>query len=226
MKHNLHKIILLSIILSATSCAERLDISDNERLLVKGTLVDDNGSPIPNISILTNAANKIMASAKSDASGYFEFTSLNASNDSFMVLVNIAAPYTSEVENAFYSGKIYFSEAGERDPLLNLGTVTLKGVSTFSIFLKNLPGDENFITYTLSYSSNICKVPLNANGNDFCELDITQNNTLNPTSETRTIERNSILSSIAFFEYSLNGEPAQTIEIPVTNPPTTYVFEY
>ena len=226
MKSYFYKILIFSVVLSATSCVERLDISSNERLLVKGKIVDQNGNPLQNISIHTNAVYKTLASATSDAVGDFQFTSLNANDKPLMVLINIADPFSLENENSDYSSKIYSSGVANRDLLIDLGTVTLNGVGTFSLFLKNLSGDDNYLKYTLSYTSNICNLPFNANGNDFCELDQSENGNFNPTSENRTINRESILGTFAIFEYELNNGPAQTIEIPVTNPPTTYVFEY
>jgi hypothetical protein len=226
MKHHFFKILMLSVVLSAIGCVEKLDVSSNERLLVKGTVVDQNGNPLQNISIKTGAVLKTLASTNSDASGHFEFTSLNANDKPLSVLVNIDYPIDLENGNPDYSSKVYSSGVANRNLLLDLGTVTLNGVGTFSLFLKNQPGDNNSLSYTLSYTSNICNLPINANGNDFCELDQTESNYFDQNSENRTINRESILGSFAVFEYSLNNEPTQTIEIPVTNPPTNYVFEY
>lgn len=226
MKRHFLKILTLSVLLLAIGCTEKLDISSNERLLVKGKVVDQNGNPLQNIYIRTSAVYRTLASTKSDALGNFEFTSLNANDNPLFVNVNIAEEIGSEIDNPDYASKIYSSGVANRDLLLDLGTIYLNGIGTLSLFLKNVAGDDNFLEYTLSYTSNICKLPLNANGNDFCELDQTESNSFGPTSENRTINRESILGSFAIFEYKFNNGPTQTIEIPVTNPPTNYVFEY
>ncbi len=226
MKHHFLKIVILSVVLSFFGCAERLDISGNERILVKGKVVDDNGNPLQNINVRTSAVYKTLASTQSDAEGNFEFTSLNANDNPLFVNVNITEVFGSETDNPDYASKVYSSGVANRDLLIDLGTITLNGLGSFSLFLKNQSGDENFLNYTLSYTSNICNLPIQANDNDFCELDQIESNSFGPTSENRTINRESILGSVAVFEYKLNNEPTQTIEIPVTNPPTNYVFEY
>ncbi len=225
MKLHLYKILLFSAVLLFTSC-EKLEITNNERLLVKGKVVDENGNALPNISIKTEAVNRSLANTRSDANGNFELTSLNANTDPLHVLVNIASSINFENENPDYSSKVYTSEGANSQLLLDLGTITLSGLGSFSLYLKNLSGDNNSLEYTLSYTSKVCRLSLESNSNPFCELDQVENGFADPTSENRTLNRESILGSVAVFEYKLNNGATQTIEIPVTNPPTTYVFEY
>lgn len=225
MKHHFYKILILSVLLLATASCEKLDITNNKRILVKGTVVDQNGNALKDIPLYTEAFSKNLASAHSDASGKFEFTSLNVSNTPLKVLVNRAHALDYENELPEYSSKIYTSQMTNRDLLLDLGTITLGGVGTLSIYLRNESGDNN-LEYTLSYTSKVCHLPLSGSGNTTCELDQIENEAYGPTSQNQNISRESILGSVALFEYSLNNEPKQTIEIPVTNPTTNYVFEY
>jgi hypothetical protein len=225
MKPYLYKILLFSAVLLFSSC-EKLEITNNQRLLVKGKIVDQNGNAIPNIPIKTEASNYILAKTRSDANGNFELTSLNANTDPLHVLVNIASSIYFENENPDYASKVYSSEGPNRQLLLDLGTVTLNDLGTFSIFLKNLSGDTNTVEYTLSYASKVCRLPLESNNNDDCEFDQRDQGILETNSQNRTISGESILGTVAIFEYKLNNEPTQTIEIPVTNPPVNYVFEY
>jgi len=224
MKSYLYKIILFTVILSFSSC-EKLEITNNERLLVKGKIVDQNGNALSNISIKTEAVNRILAKTSTDANGNFELTSLNASTDPLYVLVNIESNFYFENENPDYASKVYSSEDANKQLLLDLGTVTLSGLGSFSLLLKNLPGDNNTVEYTLSYTSKVCHLPLEFN-NDICEFDQSTQDFLEVNSQNRTIGGESILGSVAVFEYKVNGGSTQTIEIPVTNPTTTYVFEY
>lgn len=226
MKYHLYKTLIFSILLLATSSCEKLEITNNQRLLVKGRIVDQNGNALPNITIKTEAVNRILAKTRSDANGNFEFTSLNANNDPLHVLANIASNFDFQNENPDFASKVFTSEGANQSVLLDLGSVILNDLGSFSLYLKNLSGDENSVEYTLSYTSKVCRLSLNGNLNESCELNQRENGFANPTSESRTLNLESILGSIAIFEYSLNGGPTQTIEIPVTNPPTNYVFEY
>jgi len=225
MKPYLYKFLLFSVVLLFSSC-EKLEITNNERLLVKGKIVDQNGNAIPNIPIKTEASNYILAKTRTDDNGNFELTSLNANTDPLHVLVNIATSLYFENENTEYASKVYSSEGANKQLLLDMGTVTLNGLGTFSIFLKNLPGDTNTVEYTFSYASKVCRLPLEFNSNDVCEFDQSTQDFLEVNSQNRTISGESILGTVAIFEYKLNNEPKQTIEIPVTNPPVNYVFEY
>lgn len=224
MKSSLYKIILFGVLLLFSSC-EKLEITNNERLLVKGKIVDQNGNALSNISIKTEAVNRILSKTSTDANGNFELTSLNANTDPLHVLVNIASSINFENENPDYASKVFSSEGENEQLLLDMGTVTLSGLGSFSLLLKNLPGDNNTVEYTLSYTSIVCHLSLEFN-NDVCEFDQSTQDFLDVNSENRTIGGESILGSVAVFEYKLNNGPAQTIEIPVTNPPVNYVFEY
>ena len=225
MKFHLYKILLFSAVLIFTSC-EKLEITNNERLLVKGKVVDQNGDALPYISIRTEAVNRSLATTRSDANGNFELTSLNANTDPLHVLVNIASNLSLENDNPDYASKVYSSESANSQLLLDLGTVTLSGLGSFSVLLKNIPSDNNTVEYTLSYASKVCRLPLEFNSNDTCEFDQSTQDFLEVNSQNRTISGESILGTVAIFEYKLNNEPTQTIEIPVTNPPVNYVFEY
>lgn len=225
MKHHFYKILTLAVLLFAIASCEKLDITDNERILVKGTVVDQNGNPLKDIPFFTEAFSKVLASTHSDANGKFEFTSLNVNNTPLKVLVNIGHEWDNENEFIQYSSRIYTSQLGNRNLLIDLGTITLGEVGTLSIYLRNESGENN-LEYSLSYPSTICRISLSGSGNNSCDRDQTENGSYGPTSQNQNISRGSIVGSVALFEYSLNNEPKQTIEIPVTNPPTNYVFEY
>lgn len=225
MKSHIYKSFLLLIVFAFSSC-EKLDISDNQRLLIKGKIVDPNGEALVNIPIKTQAVNHILAKTTTDNNGNFEFTSLNANTDPLHVLINIAANFELENENPDYASKVFTSKGANEQLLLDLGTVTLNDVGSFSLLLKNLPGDNNTVQYSLSYTSKVCRLPLEFNSQDTCQFDQSTEGFLDATSQNRTLGYESITGTNAVFEYKLNDEPTQTIEIPVTNPPATYVFEY
>lgn len=225
MKHHFYKILTLSVLLLITVSCEKLDITNNKRILVKGRVVDQNGKPLEHIPFFTEAFSKKLASSYSDATGKFEFTSLNVNNTPLKVLVNRVRILGDENELPEYSSQIYTSELANRDSLIDLGTIILGQVGTLSIYLRNESQDNN-LEYSLSYTSKVCHLPLNGQGNNSCNLDQKENGSYGPTGENKNISRESILGTVALFEYSLNNEPKQTIEIPITNPPTNYVFIY
>lgn len=225
MKHHFYKILTLVVLLFAVASCEKLDITNNERILVKGRVVDQNGNPLKDIPLYTEAFSKVLTSAHSDDSGTFAFTSLNVSNTPLKVLVNISHEWGNENEFIEFSSRIYTSQLANRNLLIDLGTITLGSVGTLSLYLKNESRANNLI-YTISYTSKVCNLPLNGNGNNSCDRNQIESGANGPTSQNQTISLESILGSVALFEYSLNNEPKQTIEIPVTNPPTNYVFEF
>ena len=220
-----YKIFLFAALFLFNSC-ERLEISHNQRLLVKGKIIAEGGEPIPNISVKTEALNSTLANTRTDADGNFKFTSLNVNESSLYVLINKEFKLSLENENTDYASKIFTSETDNEQLLIDLGTVKLGPVGTFSLQLINLPGDENFMEYTLSYSSKVCYLPIGFNSTDSCQFDQTIRGELDQSSQNRSFTEESILGTVAVFEYKLNNGPSQTIEIPVTYPPTNYVFEY
>ncbi|MDN3723830.1 carboxypeptidase-like regulatory domain-containing protein [Aequorivita sp. SDUM287046] len=226
MKFKFSSVLLISLALLLFQSCEKLEITNNERLLVKGKIVDQNGNALANIPIKTEAVNRILAKTTTDTNGNFAFTSLNANTDPLHVLVNIAANFELENENPDYASKVFSSEGGNEQLLLDLGTITLSNLGSFSMLLKNLHGDNNTVEYTLSYTSKVCRLPLEFNNNDACEFDQSTEGFLDATSQNRTLGEESVIGTVAIFEYRLNNEPTQTIEIPVTNPPVNYVFEY
>lgn len=225
MKHCSYKIFLFAFLLSFYGC-EKVYITDNERLLVKGKIVDQNGDPLSNIYVVTSAENKTIAHARTDSDGNFEFTSLNADNNNFYFLVNAKYGNIFENENPNYPVRVYKSETPNTSLKLDYGTITLNDLGGFSLMLKNLPGDENSLQYKISYTTIICHLPLEPGGNNTCETDQIIEGNLTASSENRTFQSESIVGTHAIFEYSLNGMPVQTIEYPVTNPQTNYVFEF
>lgn len=225
-KHIL-KFLLLSILLSLTSClGDDVDIENNRRLLVKGKVIDPTGNPLPNISIITSANDDPLGQTRSDGSGNFSLISLDEQFDPLDILINVDNFYSIPI-NEEYSTRSYFSEAHTNRLLYNLGTIVLSKRATLNFTFNNIPGDENTLTYTIKYTPANCELPLNVfDPPENCDLNASFEGNFNSISENKTIHVESILETNVILEYSINFEPTQTIEIPLTNLETNYVFEY
>lgn len=237
------QILIISALLLFQSC--HIQIENNRRITISGTVVDSQGSPISNISIRSEVFGEVIGASVSDENGKFEFVSLEAqSSKGLDILVNVK-PSSYEYDNYYYgfdndygtglpendeySGKRYFNPSSNREESsYNLGRIQLNEIATLSLFLNNLPGDENVVSYYLEYTNDVCKIDVNLESSpDECV--ITQGDyitVLDPESQNTQVNLQSQLGTSVFFKYQLNNQPEQTISIPLTNSENSYVFEY
>ncbi|PHR12297.1 MAG: hypothetical protein COA40_08505 [Aequorivita sp.] len=227
MKLNLFRLLLLaSMVLFIACLGDDVDIDNNRRILVKGKIVDKEGNPLPDIIIVTSANSDPLGQTQSDASGNFRLISLDEEFDPLDVLINIDPFFYLNVDYD-YSSLAYRSSVHNDRLLYDLGTIILGDKAELNLTFNNLLGDENTLGYTIKYTPANCELPLNVtNPPDNCDLAAIREGDLNPISENTTVSIESILGSTVLLEYSLNFEPVQTIEIPLTNLDTNYVFEY
>lgn len=227
MKQNLLKFLLLAILISLTSClGDDVDIESNRRLLIKGKVIDPTGNPLPNISIITSANDDPLGQTRSDGSGNFSLISLDEQFDPLDILVNVDNFYNIPI-NEEYSTRSYFSEVHNKRLLYDLGTIVLAKRAMLNFNFNNIPGDENTLTYTIKYTPANCELPLNVfDPPENCDLAASFEGNFNSSSENQTLHIESILETNVILEYSINFEPTQAIEIPLTNLETNYVFEY
>jgi len=227
MKQNLLKFLLLTILLSLTSClGDDVDIESNRRILVKGKVVDILGNPLPDISVVTSAHGDALGQTHSDASGNFSLISLDEQFDPLDIFINVDNFYNIHI-NYDFSNRSYYSETHNKTLLHDLGTIVLGKRATLNLTFNNLPGDENTLVYKIKYTPANCELPLNVfDPPENCDLAASFQGELDPISENRTIFTETVLGTNAILEYSLNFEAAQTIEIPLTNLATNYVFVY
>lgn len=228
------QLILLGILLLFQSC--EIDIMNNRRILVQGSIVDSANNPIPNISVRSETYNTTLGEAISDANGQFRFTSLEAEgNYPLDIVVNMeSTSYASGVsynygslENPQYSGKHYFKNSRNRnDSNYNLGKIQLNEVAKLTIFFNNMPGDTNMVAYKLEFESAICQINLNAIHTQNCQYLDDYYNQLYPDNSNFQSNLYSQLGTTVLLKYILNNQPEQTISIPLTKLETTYVFEY
>lgn len=228
------QLILLGILLLFQSC--EIDIMNNRRILVQGSIVDSAKNPIPNISVRSETYNTTLGEAISDANGQFRFTSLEAEgNYPLDIVVNMeSTSYASGgsynyglLENPQYSGKHYFKNSRNRnDSNYNLGKIQLNEVAKLTIFFNNMPGDTNMVAYKLEFESAICQINLNEILTQNCQYLDDYYNQLYPDNSNFQSNLYSQLGTTVLLKYILNNQPEQTISIPLTKLETTYVFEY
>jgi hypothetical protein len=215
------------MLLSLTSClGDDVDIENNRRILVKGKVMDNAGNPLSNISIVTSANNDALGQTLSDAAGNFSLISLDEQFDPLDIFINVDNFHQHNI-NYDYTNRSYFSEAHNNKLLYDLGTIILGKRALLNFTFNNIPGDENTLIYEIKYTPANCELPLGAlNPPENCDFGGSYEGDFNSLSENRTVYIESVLSSNVILEYSLNFEPVQTIEIPLTNLETNYVFEY
>ncbi len=217
---------MLVLALFVSGCYDPLNIENNRRVYVTGKIVDIDGNPIPNITVKTEGGNDIIDFTKSDILGNFEMISLDELTDPLSILINTESQF-GNLNNDQYSGKVFFSEINNNFIDYPLGNIVLRPMAELNFQLVNNPGDENVLTYSLNIVYDICNVNMDIDGfGGDCQLQGGFPTTLTPNSENIDSIYYSIQGTTAIFEYQLNNDPAQTVEIPLTNPQNTYVFEY
>lgn len=212
-------------------------IMDDRRILVKGSILDAQNNPVPNIKVRCQTYALVLGEAVSDANGQFQFTSLDAeSYNGLNIMVNMKSGsyyydddfYYDAIDNPAYSAKHYYTtETNRPAQTYDLGTVKLNDAAQLTVFFNNLPGDNNSVTYKFEYDGSICKTDLTSPESENCDLDDNDYYQLiDSSTENFQVDINSQLGTTVLLKYAFNNEPEQTISIPLINTENTYVFEY
>ena len=227
MKQALFKFLLLASMIPFSAClGDDVDIDSDRRILVKGKIVDIEGNPLPNMNVVTSASGDRLGQTQSDASGNFSLTSLDEEFDPLDISINMDI-YNFDNIDYDYASLAYRSSVHNNRLLYDFGTIILGKRAELNLTFNNLPGDGNTVEYNIKYTPATCELPLTVlDPPESCDLAASDEGDLNAFSENRTINIESILGTNVIVEYSLNFEPEQTIEIPITDLETNYVFEY
>lgn len=229
------QLLSLGVLLLFHSCDPQ--IKDDSRILIKGSIVDGNNNPIPNISVRSQVYNSTLGEAITDVNGQFQFTSLEVENNySLNIRVNLK-PYDdyyydnyifNETENPDYSGKNYYSNSTNRSATTyNLGQIQLNKAARLTVLFNNIPGDANNVAYKLEYKSAICEINLGElNNPEDCSVNDDYYHQLDINTTNFQTNLNSQLGTTVLLKYIMNNEPEQTISILLTNIDNTYVFEF
>lgn len=227
MKQKFLKIVLILVVFTAVSCiGDDVDIQSDRRLLVKGRIIDEKGTPLRNISVVTSALGDALGRTNTDANGNFSLVSLDEQFDPLDIFINANDFYNPNINENFGSFRYLSSEHTNR-VLYDLGTIVLSEKAALNFNLNNIPGDNNILIYELKFTPADCQLPLNIIDPPIdCTLSENISGNLSPNSESQTFDVPSILGSTVIFEYSLNSGPNETIEILLNNEQNTFTFEY
>lgn len=227
MNNLLLKSLFLFLVCTLSGClGDDVDIESDRRILVKGRVIDSMGNPLPDISIVTSAHGDALGQSHTDASGNFRLISLDEQFDPLDIYINVDNFFNSTI-NSEYSNRSYLSAVHNKRLLYDLGDIILGKRVKLNFIFNNIPGDENTLDYTIEYTPANCEIPLTVvNPPENCDLGASYEGNLSQISENRTLNIESLMGTNVILTYSLNFEPTQTIEIPLINLETNYVFEY
>ncbi|WP_458628416.1 carboxypeptidase-like regulatory domain-containing protein [Winogradskyella sp. PC D3.3] len=219
------------VLLTAVSCEVRLE--DDTRILVEGTIKDQNNSPISNakISVQTRRSNYsegenqyILGEGYSNSDGAFSVISLYDGDEDFAIEVDGGENYSTYV---YKTNTINFTPD---DLTFNLETVSLKKTANFNYNMVRTSGESNTLRYSFKYIEGFC-------------LEYYEGTTLNEYQSSCYQERVvgqflndnnpdiEWLLSIPFgedveFTYSINDEPEITEIITINQENYDFTFSY
>lgn len=138
-------ILMLSMLFS--TCEIRIE--DNRRLLITGTIQDQNGNPIPDINVISGNEDLKLGSRTTGENGKFSLTSLSIENGEFNEEDEFESDRIREINiNAKLVNNNYFSLTSSNDNFnririindqpfrgieINLGTITLNEISQIAL---------------------------------------------------------------------------------------------
>ena len=177
------KLLFPIIVFSLFGCGET-DVSNNRRVLVKGNIVDQNNIPVQDalVSVYTDsnfysASEFLLGEGFSNNQGLFEITSLFGSNELFYVTISLDNDY------AIYKYETNTENYIPNDLVFDLQTVELKQLSTFNYTITRTSGDDNSLSFSLTYINPFCNEIYEEGIIDqfqsSCYFETTRNNILN-----------------------------------------------
>ncbi|SHH65372.1 carboxypeptidase-like regulatory domain-containing protein [Winogradskyella jejuensis] len=222
------KQLALLLLLLFLNCADT-QVDNNVRVLVTGTVLDQNDIPIynANVKIVTDANSNgalpvLLAEGLGDVSGNFEIISLFGSNNLFYIEIS-ADGYST------YTYRTNTSEFRPEDLIFNLGDITLKKLSKFNYTITRESSLGTTLDFSLSYITPTCiqvfdEGVLNTN-ESFCFEENFIARTLNdnfPDIANRSFFVG--LGDIVKFTYGVNGGVEQEDILTINS--EDYVFEF
>ncbi len=213
-----------------------IDVEDNRRVQVLGTLVNDSGVPVPGILIQSSGESTTLGAAVSNENGNFRFTSLESTANDFSIQINQEfSGDTLYTPIKYINGQTSPSSSdlntGKRSQnLYDLGTVNLRQIAYFDLNIKRTSSSKDTLRYTIKIPEAYCenyfsKGEINTTRTR-CFATVTQTGTLKPGEEDQTPGFRTIKNTEAIFDYTINSGTVQHITIPILQYKTTYVFEF
>jgi hypothetical protein len=219
-------------ILLLQSCifGDDLSIEDNSRLQFIGRVISDNNEPVAGVSVIAKADSYIVGLTTTDANGFFDLISLDATGRTFNNTYGLEI-----IVNEFSSDNEFLTEhtsafIDSRNRFYDFETIQLKPSAELDLNIeKTEPTSETF-SWSLSYTSTICQQVFVDE-----QLQEDESDCFTQTSVFRTLNENTpgfsraypvLLNTEAQFMYSINGSDPITETIVINNPNTEYNVEY
>ena len=230
----------LLLVLLLFSC-ERIDVQDNKRLVFSGNLTDESGQPISNAlisSTLLNSDNisnvqNITGQSQSDDNGNFEFIALapKATESNLIIDSNFGNDEQNQ-DSRYVNFNLNFPNSRIFDEVfeVNINDLVLPRQSKLEVDIKKTSSNSVILNWSLDYISDVCFVEISSveelDNISFCDNFIRTSGQNNPNNPDTKIDFYSLRNSEAIFSYNIDGEPTQSIQIPLNNADNVFEFTY
>lgn len=213
-----------------TAC-EGTQVDNNIRVLVKGTVVDQQDNPLPNahIKIYVDAVSYgssrvLLGQGFSDDTGRFSITSLFGANDIFLITISAGDAYASYSYRT--STKSYLPE----DLTFDLQTIELSKLANFNYVITKTSSEDVVFNYSFKYIAPICNVfyedEILDNYNSYCYEETQLARQLN--AESLHVDKIILvpLQSQIEFTYSINDAAPQNQTFTINSEDYAFQFNY
>jgi hypothetical protein len=240
MKLKLRLFFITGFLLALNSCDDRVSLANSKRLLVKGTIINQNNEAIVNAEIgifarrnnefdtpglgFNGFGGELIARTASNSDGTFSLITLYPITQSFSVEVFGQEAFTK------YSYKTDIKNFEPTDLTINVGNVVLseKSEVTFNINRTNTTSTE--LQYRISHNSVFCREVFFEETLDEeltqCHETLQIVRTLDDNNPDDTIVFTSLVNSEITFSYSINGQPEQTEILTIDQADYEFNFNY
>lgn len=237
MKCKLKALLFFGLLIMLQNCETRFE--DDTRILVKGTIEDGLGNPIPDVEISVYRGELfvflfaplpsfddeyLLGQNYSNSEGEFSVTSLYDKDQYFKIILDAGDAYTQYIYQSNTEDYI------PSDLTFNLDAVTLYKLGTLNFAISRTSGDGNSIEYTFRYSSPLCveyyeEEIINIEESN-CYRDEFFNGTLNDENPNIESQFNVSVGTQVEFTYSVNGAPEITETFIINQENYEFTFSY
>jgi len=227
----LFKLLTICVLVTILSCEVHLE--DNTRILVEGTVRDENNSPISSakISVLIKRSNYnngenqyILGEGYSNFEGEFTVTSLYDKDEDFAIEIDGGDNYST------YVYKTNTLEYTPLDLTFNLETVSLKKLASFNYHIERTSGESNTLRYTFKYIKGFCLEYYEGTTlNEFqssCYQEQVVSQFLNDSNPDVEWLLSIPFGDVVEFTYAINDEPEITEFITINEDNYDFTFTY
>jgi hypothetical protein len=231
MKHfKFISFFLLFLLFQSCIFADDLNVEDNSRLQFVGRVMSDANNPVVGVSVIAKADLYVVGSTTTDANGFFDLISLDATGRTFNntygleVVVN---EFSLDNESLTEHTSVFIDS---RDRFYDFETIELKTSAQLELNIQNTENTSDTFSWSLHYTNTQCNQVF-VEG----QMQEDESDCYSQTSVFRTLNENTpnfsrsysvVLNTEAQFTYSVNGSDPITELIQINNPNTVYNVEY